>query len=163
VLVKISDSHCGYLLPYFGNLISQVAANRAIRIRSLAVMHMKPEVVGGQALSNVNSTAGISGERWGRGAHGERQGGPPRAAASWLGAFLGTPGLAGKSQSREAASTSLIRGVGARAGHLTLPLRGESSLERLQLSARHHTVSKQALLRLGNQMVVYSVDILSSR
>lgn len=71
VLVKISSSYCGYLLPYFGNLISQVAANRVIWIQLLAEMHMKSEVFVGQSLFNVHSTAGLSGEGWDRGALGE--------------------------------------------------------------------------------------------
>lgn len=65
---KISNSYCGYLLPYFGNLISQVAANRVIWIQLLAEMHMKSEVFFGQSLLNVRSTTGLSGEGWGRGA-----------------------------------------------------------------------------------------------
>ena len=37
---------------------------------------MKSEAFGGQALSNVNSTTGLSGEGWGRGAHEEWLAGP---------------------------------------------------------------------------------------
>lgn len=93
VLVKISNSYCGYLLPYLGNLISQVAANRAIWIQLLAVMHMKSGVFGGQALSNGNSKTGLSGEGWGRGAQEERLAGPQQAAAAWgPGAWTGAPG-----------------------------------------------------------------------
>lgn len=68
-------------------------------------------------------------------AHGEQQ--PPTWVLWWE-----TPVLADESQSREAASTSLVHGIGMRAGQLTLPPRGESSLERLQLSARQHAVTK---------------------
>lgn len=83
----------------------------------------------------------------------ERDGAEVLRRSGWLarskqqppeGRLLGRepPVLVGESQGCEAASTALGHGIGTRAGQLTLPPQGESSLERLQLSARYHTVSE---------------------